>query len=321
MKWFLRIGLVFLLLVLAGLVAALILIDNIATATVRSGAAFATQTQVECDDVDVSLFGASATIENLDIKNPDGAFREKKDSFMKLGSGSAAVTAGSVMSELIEVPSVTLSNIELSLIGLDDGTKNYEVILEALKRFQGDEPPPETKSEKKIVIRTLTIENIIVSYDFANDPAISAVPAVGIVTIADKTPMVLKDVGSGGVPMSQIAADIITDILIQVTANLGTQLGGHLAGLAGSLVDTLGAEAFGEALSALGLDDGLEAIGELGIDLGEGIIEGGEDAVEGIGELVDETDDADAAVEEAENNIREKAQEEEEDLLDEINPF
>ena len=312
MKWLLRIGLLVVLLVVVAAVAAFILIDNIATAAVQEGAAFATQTDVECESVDVSIFGASATIDNLDIKNPDGEFREKFDSFMKLGKGSAEVTAGSVMSDLIEIPSVELSNIELSLVSFDDGKKNYEVILESLKRFQGDEPPKETEGEKQVVIRKLTISNITVNYDFAKDPALGAIPARGQIVIADDEPMVLTDVGSGGVPMSQITADIITDILIQVTANMGSQIGDHVLGLGSSLVDTVGEVKFGETIKELDLGGKFEALGDFGVDLGEGagdLIEGAGDA---IGDLLGGDKDKDKDKE---------GEEEEGGVLEGLNPF
>ena len=324
MKWVLRIGLLVVLLVVVAGVAAFIMIDSIATAAVKNGAAFATQTDVECESVDVSLFGASATITNLDIKNPDGAYREKYDSFMKLGDGSAAVSAGSVMSNLVEIPEVNLSNIELSLVGLEDGTKNYEIILASLKRLQGDGPPPEeTKSEKQVVIRKLTISNITVHYDFAKDPALGAVPAKGTIVLADKEPMVLTDVGAGGVPMSEMTAEIITDVMVQVTANLAGNLGGHMKGLAGSLIDTIGADQFGETLGELGLGDSLEALGGLGIDLGDGVLEGSGDLIEGAGGALKGLLNSDKKKKdkEAAEDAGQDKEDEDKGALDDLNPF
>jgi len=286
MKWLLRIGLLIALLVVVGAVAAFFMIDSIATTTVKKGAAFATQTDVECESVDVSIFGASATINNLDIKNPDGPFREKFDSFLKLGDGSAAVSAGSVMSDLVEIPEVTLSDIEITLVGFEDGKKNYELILESLKRFQGDTPPEETKDEKKFVIRKLTISNITVKYDFAKDPALGAVPASGTLVIAKDEPMVLTDVGAGGVPMSQVTAEIITDVMVQVTANLAGNLGGHMKGLADSLINTIGAEQFGETLGELGLGDAVGELGDVGKALTEELGEGAGDILKGAGDVI-----------------------------------
>jgi hypothetical protein len=322
MKWVLRIGLLVVLLAVVALVAAVLMIDSIATATVQKGAAFATQTEVECEKVDVSLFGASATITNLDIKNPEGEYRKKYDSFMKLGDGSAAVSAGSVMSDLIEIPEVNISNIELSLVGLEDGTKNYEVILDALKRLQGDGPPPEeTKSEKKVVIRKLTISNITVHYDFAKDPALGAVPAKGTIVLADKEPMVLTDVGAGGVPMSAMMAEIITDVMVQVTANLAGDLGGHMKGLADSIIGTIGAGEFGETLGELGLGDSLEALGGLGIDLGDGVLEGSGDLIEGAGGALKGLLNGDKKDKEAEEDAEQDKEDKDKGVLDDLNPF
>ena len=337
MKWILRIGLVVVLLVVIAAVAAFIMIDSIATATLQKGTAFATETDVEVESVDVSIFGAAATIDNLDIKNPAGfeeviadfpdEYRDKFDSFMKLGNGQAEVTAGSVLSDKIEIPKVELSDIEITLIGHEE-QKNYEVILESLKRFQGDTPPEETESEKQVVIKELIIRNITVYYYFDEDPALGAI-AVGPkkIVIADDEPMVLTDVGSGGVPMSQITADIITDVMVQVTANLAGDLGGHMKGLAGSLIDTIGDVKFGETIGELGLGDSLDAIGDLGIDLGDGILEGVGSIGEGVGDVVGGAGDAIKEGlggligddEEEEEGSEEEG--EDESPLDRLNPF
>ncbi|MFK7790842.1 MAG: hypothetical protein AB8C95_15280 [Phycisphaeraceae bacterium] len=297
MKWLLRIGLVVVLLVVVAAVAGFILIDNIATAAVQKGAAFATETDVTVEKVDVQVFGSTAQIINLDIANPDGDFAELIktfpeeyqdvfNSFLILGNGTAQITVGKVMSDKIEIDKVELSDIQISLIG-KDGVKNYEVILESLKRFQGDTPPKETEGQKQVVIKELIIRNITVYYYFDEDPALGAI-AVGPkkIIMADDEPMILTDVGSGGVPMSQITADIITDIMIQVTANLAGDLGGHIKGLAGSLVDTIGEGKFGETLGELGLGDSLDSLGDLGIDLGDGVIEGGGDVIKGAGDVI-----------------------------------
>jgi len=337
MKLFIRIAVVLVLLVIVAAVAGFVMIDSIATTAVREGAAFATQTEVEVESVDVKVFSTAAEINNLDIKNPAGPFmdaakdfdepyRDLFGSFLILGNGKAEVSAGSVMSDKIVIPRVKLSDITLTLIG-KDGKKNYEVILESLKRFQGDEPPAETKDQRQIVIEELIIRNITVYYYFDEDPALGAV-AVGPkkITIADDEPMVLKDVGSGGVPISQVTADIITDVLVQVMANLAGDLGGHMKGLAGSLVDTLGEARLGETIEALDLGGKLDALGELGIDVGElgidaieGLGEGARDVFRGItGNRDSNNGDGDGS------NDSEQGDKEQDDggsVLDDLNPF
>ncbi len=332
MKWLLRIGLVVVLLVVVAAVAGFILIDNIATAAVQKGAAFATQTDVAVEKVDVQVFGSTATIINLDISNPDGdylkvietfpeEYQEAFKSFLILGNGTAQITIGKVLSDKIEIDKVELSDIEISLVG-KDGKKNYEIILEALKRFQGDAPPKETESEKQVFIKELIISNITVYYYFDEDPALGAI-AVGPkkIVMADKEPMVLKDVGSGGVPMSQITADIITDIMVQVTANLAGDLGGHMKGLANSLIDTIGAGKFGETLGELGLGDSLEALGGLGIDLGDGVIKGGSDLIEGTGGAIKGLLGGKKDEEKKEGEDKPEEDKEDKGVLEGLNPF
>lgn len=275
MKLLFRITTVLVLLVIVAIVAAVVMIDDIATAAVREGAAFATQTEVQCEKVDVKLLNAAGEIKNLDIKNPDGTFRETFDSFMVLSNGAAEISVGSILANKIVIPLVELKDIELSLVGLADGKKNYEVILQSLNRVHA-----ENLGQKQIEITKLVISNIKVKYQFAEDPALGAIPVDGEIVIADDEPMVLENVGAGGVPLSQITADIITDILVQVMANLAGDLGGHMKGLAGSLVDTIGEVKLGETIEELDLGDKLDAIGDLGVDISElGI-----DAIEGIGE-------------------------------------
>jgi len=278
MKWLIRIALVVVLLIVVAVGAGALMIDSIATAAVQKGAAFATQTDVECAGVDVHIFGAAADIEGLDIKNPDGPFREKFDSFLVLGNGSAEVSAATVMSNLVEIPRVELSDITISLVGID-GATNYETILEALKRFQGEAPPQEEEGGKQFVIREVVISRITVVYDFDADPVLGAAPASGEVKIAFDEPIILQNVGQGGVPMAQITADLITDVLVQVTANMAGDIGGHMQGLTSALVDTLTEAKFLETFKELELDPSV--LGDLGVDFSEGALE----AFGGVGEI------------------------------------
>lgn len=289
MKWLLRSVLIVVLLIAVAGVVGYFMLDQIATTAVTKGAAFATQTDAECEGVSLGIVGGTGSIDTLDIKNPDGPFREVFDSFLVLGKADAGITVGSVLSDQIEIPKVELSDITISLVSLPDGSKNYETILESLKRFKGDQAPPETEDQKKVVIRELTIRNITVNYDFASDPVLGALPLSGSIMIADKEPMILKDIGAGGQPISAVTADIIADILVQVTANLAGSLGGHLEGLASSLIDSIGVAEFGETLEALNLQDSLKVLGDIGVNVGElGIdlenLNLGGDAIQGVGE-------------------------------------
>lgn len=329
MKWLLRIGLLVVLLVVVAAVAGFILIDNIATAAVQKGAAFATQTDVTVEKVDIQVFGSTAKIINLDIANPDGDFAELIktfpeeyqdvfNSFLILGNGTAQITIGKVMADKIEIDKVELSDIKISLLS-KDGVKNYEIILESLKRFQGDAPPKETEDQKQVVIKELIIRNITVYYYFDEDPVLGAV-AVGPkeIVMADDEPMILTDVGSGGVPMSQITADIITDIMVQVTANLAGDIGDHVLGLTGSLADTIGLEGLNGRLDDLDLDldvsKQLDKLKDMGLDIG-----GASDLLEGaggaIGDLLGGNKDKDA-----EDGDEEK-EEGVEGILKDLNPF
>lgn len=284
MKLLIRLGLVVAAVLVIVVIAAVILVDSIATAAVRTGVGYATETDTECEKIDVKLFGSSADIRRLDIKNPDGPIREKFDSFLIVETGTAEVSAGSVLSDTIEIPKVELTRLEMTLVGID-GKKNYEMILESLGRFQDKIQPEETKDQKKLMIKKLIISNITVHYYFDADPALGAIEmGPKTVVIADKTPIVLENVGVGGAPVSQVASEVITSILVKVMVNLSGELGGHIKGLGKALVDTLGENKLTEAISEVSIGDGLK-------DLGSGISDlfSGDDDEQGT-----DTEDSDA---------------------------
>ena len=76
---------------------------------------------------------------------------------------------------------------------------------------------------------------------------------------------------------------------------------------------------FGETLRELDLGDKIGAIGELGIDLGSSILEGGGDVVEGVGGALNGLLGGDKDKEDGED--KPKDDEEDKGLLDSINPF
>lgn len=293
MKLLIKVVVVLILLVAIGTVAGFVYMDKIATTAVQKAAAYATQCEVEVGKVDVKPMSGEATISELDIKNPE-KFREIHDSFLVLGSGEAGVSLGSLRSGLVEVPKVGATGVVVSLIGRD-GATNYETILESLKRLQGDEAPADTAADgKEFIIRTVDLPDVKVIVDMDEDPAMGLMPVQLELTLK---PITLTDVGQGGVPLSQISADLIADILVQVVAQLGNQLGDRvLSGLTSGLAGVLGPDVLqgrlSDITSSLGLDSidvsgQLQRAGELGAAVGEHLEDlGGRagEAVEGIGD-------------------------------------
>lgn len=292
MKKLVKVVFVLILLLAIAVVAGFVYMDKIATTAVQKGAAYATECDVTVGKVDVKPISGEATVTDLDIKNP-ADFREIYESFMVLKSAEAGVSLGTLRSDLVEVPKVIIDGVELSLIGRD-GATNYETIIASLKRLQGEEAPAETAADgKEFVIRTVELTNIVVHVDMDEDPALGLAPVKLDLTLK---PITLTDVGSGGVPLSQISADLIADILVQVVAQLGNQLGDRvLSGLTSGLSGLIGPDVLQGQLSDITASLGLESIdvsaqldaaGELLGGVGEGVgdIVGG--ATDGVGGLL-----------------------------------
>lgn len=291
MKWIVRIVLAVVVLVAVVGVVAFWQMDRIATVGLQKAMAFATQCDVEVEKVDLSPFAGEAGLDGLDIKNPED-FREIQDSFVIMKAGSAGVDLGSLRSDLVEVPELTIDGVEISLVGRD-GKTNYETILESLARLQGEDAPKEegeAESGKEFVIRKVTITNVQVWVDMDEDPALGLAPVKFDKPLTLK-PIVLTDVGAGGLPLSQISADLIADILVQVVAQLGNQLGDRvLSGLTSGLTGVLGgADELQAQLTSitgdLGLDNvdvgaQLDKASELGSAVFEGLGDGAGGAVD-----------------------------------------
>ena len=293
MKKLIKVLVVLVVLVAIAGVAAFVYMDTIATAAVKKAVAYATECDVELGKVDVKPMAGEAVITGLDIKNPEG-FRSIHDSFMVLQKGEAGVSFSSLRSDVVEIPEVNIDGVEISLIGRD-GKTNYEAILESLKRLQSEdtgEAEPADEGGKQFNIATVNVTNVTVFVDMDEDPAMGLVPVKLELKLE---PITLTNVGKGGVPLSQISANLVADILVQVVAQLGGQLGDRLlSGLTSGLSSILGPEALQGQLSditgALGLDS-IDVGDQLGkaAEFGEALVGG---AGEAVGDIVGGAGDA-----------------------------
>lgn len=286
MKKLIKVVFVLIVLVLVAVVAGFVYMDTIATKAVQKAVAFATECDVTVGKVDVKPLSGAVTITDLEIKNPE-PFRAIQDSFLVLESGSAEVSLGTLRSDLVEVPNVSAKGAVITLVGRD-GATNYETILESLKRFQGEEASDVTEEEaKQFIARLAEVTEARVIVDMDEDPAMGLLP---VQLELDMQPISLRDVGSGGVPLSQISAELIADILVQVVAQLGTQLGDRvLSGLTSGLAGVLGPDVLQGRLtditSSLGLDS-IDVGTQLGraAELGTAVFEGAGGLIDGVGE-------------------------------------
>lgn len=285
MKWVIRLALALVVLVVVVAVVAFWQMDRIATVGLQKAVAFATQCDTEVQGVDLSPFAGEAELEGLEIKNP-ASFQAIHEHFLKLDSGKAGVDLATLREQQVVIPEVTIDGVEITLVGRD-GKTNYETILESLARLQGEDAPKQEEEgqAKQFTISKVSITNVVVHVDMDEDPALGLAP-VKLDGLKLK-PIVLTNVGSGGVPLSQISADLIADILVQVVAQLGNQLGDRvLSGLTSGLTGVVGgADALQSQISDIAGNLGIEKV-DVGAQL-DRAQQLGTDIFEGAGEATD----------------------------------
>jgi len=253
---------------------------NLAKAGIEKGGTYAMGVETTVDSVDIRFLNGTATMSGLKIANPEGYSRPI---FLGLGKGAVALDLGSLGDELVRIPTLHLSDVELNLLK-KDGKSNYQVILDNLKRFESGantEPDPDAEGAA-FVIERIVIKNIDVYAALA--PIGGELTAVPI----SLDEIVLTDVGNpSGVKMGELM-DILVKALLSAVVNKAGDLPGDMLneltnGLAGL-----------ESLGDLGIGvvaDGAAVIGELGEEAAamiDGAAEVGEKAVEEAGKAVED---------------------------------
>lgn len=264
-------------------------IDTLAERGVERGATYALDVPTTLSSADVGVFAGRVELSGLEVSNPQGF---SAPHFLTLGNTELNVSLGSLTSDVVEVPALVLSGIDIRLQRTLEGA-NYKVILDNLKRFESEgqsEPQPEGK---KFIIRSVQIRDVKVHVD-----AVPIGGAIGELTTAEITvpEVTLRDVGSGAEPMSiaeltavilkailASAVDVGGDVLPEdVLGELGDQLAsmldlskmgvGSIDGLTEKAAELLGAPA--------------EEVAEEVQGVVEGATEQATEAVEGVSDAV-----------------------------------
>ena len=311
-KWLLRGVIVFIILLVIAIFVVMSSIDSSARSAIEKGGTHALDVPTTLADIRVGLLSGKVSLKSLQIGNPAGF---ETPHFFRLQDGNVAVDLGTLLGNLIELPELTLSGIEMNL-EKRDGKANYSVILDNLKRFQGDgatpeegktdhADPAEEAGGRKYIIRKVTLHDISVQADLL--PIGGKLTRVPIKIEAIE----LENVGSDSsrqVLMSELmgllthailtgivqkAGDLIpADILGELSNGLGA-----VQGLAGASIKVLGdvtedftkqageitkgiTDIAGSATEKLSenIGDGVKNIGSAAEDVGKG--------VEGIGGLL-----------------------------------
>ncbi len=268
-------------------------IDDIVKEVIQRGGTYATGVETTVDTVEVGLFDGTFAMDGFNLANPEGY---DSPHFFHLDGTSVAIDPQSINQDVISVPTVTLSGIDLYL-DKSGGDGNYNFVLEKLKRFEssGSDSAPENSGGKKVVIDSLVIDGV--TTHVTGVPGLSAV--TGDVTV--NVPRVeLKNVGSaeGGMTTAELINLVVKTVIAAsveagggvIPADMLNDMQGRLAQLVS--LDALGIESLGE----------LGDLNALGGKLGEAAQQQIDDAVGGAQEKAQEA--IDNATKNAEDRLK-----------------
>ncbi len=267
-------------------------IDSLAKRGIQDGGTYALGVPTTVGSVSLHIFSGEMHLSEVKVANPTGFAAPH---FLAMKKGELAVTLDSLNKDIVEIPRLTLSGIDLNLERSSSGS-NYGKIIESLSKLKGSSSS--TGPEKKFVVHELTIENISIHADLlgAPGPIGQVVNPVGKVNVPIER-IQLKDVGKTGtgvggtgVTMKELSKIVVQAILAAAAdKGYGTIPGEILNdlkraatsfdGLVNLPVAIIGRA--GETATMLG--GTLEKIGE---GAGKAINDVGKGIVEGIGGLL-----------------------------------
>lgn len=286
-------GVLFLLVVIA-VVVVFFAIDSIAKSAIQEGGTYALGTPTTVSGVSVGVLSGKFSLSGLNVANPGGTF--KSPTFITLGKGSVDVSLSTLTQPTVELPALSLSNLDVNL-EKKDGKTNYGVILDHMQQVTGGKSggaSPAPADEKKYIIHDLDIENVTIHANLTDGP--DAVKDLTTVTIPIDS-IRLKEVGKTGtgVAGSGVTMDQLTSIIVKAVLAAATDKGGGLlpADMLGDLQGRI--TALGD-LGALPADVVAKTAGSVE-KAGKKIVDEGKKAVQGaVNEGKKAVDDAAKAI-------------------------
>jgi len=225
MKVLSKVVLILLVILIAIGGAAFYYLDSIAKKAIEYGGTQALGVPTTLERIHLSVFGGEVSLGGLAIANPAGFDGGK---LLGLGAGDVAVSLGSLAGDTVDVPRLTLSDIEMNLV--QKGNRSNISPLMAKSGASGAaKPSPAASSSsgggKKFIIRQLTIQDVRVTAQLALLGEASKVNLV--------IPKIeLKDLGSaqGGLPMGELMRTVL-QVIVEAAANSSASLAPQLARL------------------------------------------------------------------------------------------
>jgi hypothetical protein len=264
---------VLVLLVLAGIGVALS-VDRLASTAIERGGGYALGVETQVGSTDLGIMSGRIHLGDVVVENPEGF---TSDHFLRLAEGSAEVELGTLLEDVVEVSSLSLTGLDVNL-ERQGGKSNHQVILDHIKsREKDDEPgqaPGAEEQGKGYVVRELVVEDVTVHADL--------LPVGGELTVPVKQ-IRLTDVGSGsdrGILLWELSGVLVKAILAAVVES-GQELPGEVLD---SLKQNLGEL---EDLAGFGIEV-TTGVGQAADKIEKSVEEGAAKALEDLRDIVDD---------------------------------
>ncbi|MBC8481818.1 MAG: AsmA family protein [Planctomycetes bacterium] len=234
--------------------------------SIEVGATKALNVGVSVDDVDLGLFAGKLSINELIINNPAG-YQNK--TFLKLGKADIKISTGSLLSDTVNIQSIKLDRINLTIEQKDLIKNNLSEIIKNIPSKEKPKPQ-QPKSGKKLHIDDLEITNVSVSVKLL------PIPGKADTVTLNLPPIKMQNIGSKeDVDVGDLSKKILVAIAEKIAqvgeGKLPTQMLGDIKGQLEQL----------STLPEMLLKEGSKIL-EKGEGLGKDVIESGKDIGEGL---------------------------------------
>jgi hypothetical protein len=220
-----------------------------------------TQTKMTLGGVSVSLFGGSATIEDLVIGNPQGF---KSAQAMSVHKAAISVDPATVLKDVVHIRSIDVAGPQITY-EMGQGSNNLSVIQKNIAKASqtpGAQPPAKKDQaagpEKKFIIDRLTIADAQATAALSQLSAVASAVGQGSNVSVTLPTIDMRDLGAkeGGLPPAKIAEQVMAKLEQQAQQAVSAQAKGLLNDVgkgAGGVLDqgASGASGVGDKLKGL----------------------------------------------------------------------
>lgn len=212
-------------------------VDSLARRGVEAGGSYALGVDTTVRSVDVGLFRGTVAVDGLRIANPQGF---EGPTFLTMEDGRTTIAIRTLRQEVVRIPTLHLSDVDVTLIRRADGSANYQAILDHIERLSRPDTPDRApgEPERRLIINELILRDITIHADIAGPEILTEVTGQRGGAITIPIPEIrLEDVGrtgegvaGSGVTLSELAAVIVEAILAAAIQHGGDLLPDDLLG-------------------------------------------------------------------------------------------